>query len=263
MSKIIFARTRHHYDSYRDFLSLVELSGFDWCYIDEIDISKDVTYIWSPTNGEQRPHIDNEKKAKPKVAKLIWWNLERGYDIGGMDKYCDEMWVSDRHYATFNPHFKFVPMGSHPGLRLHAGDLPKVYDYCHISYKTGRRDHIYSRLNHMGLKEAPNGWFEERDKSIRSSHIMVNVHQDDYLIGEPLRVALAAAYSLPIISETITDSYPLVNGEHLLITSFNDLPRFVSTKLHDKAALAKLGSQLHNKLCIENSFRSFVEEAVK
>ena len=36
---IIFTRTRHTYDSYSDFWKLVELSGFNICFVDEIDIS--------------------------------------------------------------------------------------------------------------------------------------------------------------------------------------------------------------------------------
>src|ERR1700678_4271845 len=107
---IIFARTRHIYGSYTDFWKLVELSGFDTCYIDEIDISLENTYIFTPINGEYGAHILAQKNDPNKIrrAKLIWWNLERqlSVDNSTIDNIIDEIWVSDRYYATLNNKFK-------------------------------------------------------------------------------------------------------------------------------------------------------------
>lgn len=70
MSNIIFAKTRHVYQSYDDFWRLVALSGFETCYVDEIDHNRDATYIFTPTNGETLNGWDRGR------ARIIWWDLE-------------------------------------------------------------------------------------------------------------------------------------------------------------------------------------------
>ena len=262
---IIFARTRYHYDSYSDFWKLVELSNFDTCYIDEIDLSSDNTYIFSPTNGEFRPHITNEKGKKSWSAKVIWWNLERPSSdtnavIDDITEYINEAWVSDKYYASLNSGFKFVGVGSHPDLRLHKENLDKVYDYCHMSYVYGRRDYIHNTLAQRGLKIGPNGWGEERDKTLRSSNMLVNVHQDPFPIAEPLRFAVNAAYSLPIISETIIDPYPLVPGVDIILAHYDDLIN--QTLAVYNTDLTQMGNALYDNLCIRNTFRASVEKGL-
>ena len=261
---IIFAKTRYHYDSYSDFWKLVELSGFDTCFIDEIDISKENTYIFSPTNGEFRPHIKNEKDRHPWLAKIVWWNLERpssvdNVTIDDITEYINEAWVSDKYYASLNSGFKFVPMGSHPGLRLRSENIPKSYDFCHMSYAFGRRDHIYSTLTQRGLKMGPNGWGEERDKTLRASKVLVNVHQDPFPISEPLRFAVGAAYSLPIISET-TNPYPLTPGVDIIMADFDHLANQVINNYN--LDLTQIGNNLYNNLCVKNTFRLNVERGL-
>ena len=76
MTEIFFVKTRHVYDSYRDFFALVSLSDFPVIFVDELDISKDGFYILTPMNGEWRPHINNQAN-KPRYAHLVLWNLER------------------------------------------------------------------------------------------------------------------------------------------------------------------------------------------
>jgi hypothetical protein len=264
---IKFARTRHVYDSYSDFWKLIELSGFDTCFIDEIDISaENTTYIFSPTNGELRPHIQNQKNAnKPWNAKIIWWNLERPSSITNVViddiiGYINETWVSDRYYASLNSNFKFVILGSHPDLRLHKENLHKIYDYCHMSYVYGRRDYIHHTLAQHGLKMGPNGWGEERDKTLRTSKMLINVHQDPFLISEPLRFAVTAAYALPIISETINDPYPLVLEQDIVIADYHNLTQ-KAIAIHN-TDLTHLGNALYDNLCIRNTFRASVEKGL-
>ena len=263
---IIFARTRHNYGSYVDFWKLVELSGFNTCFVDEIDISHDNIYIITPMNGEYRPHIANQKSAKPWVAKLIWWNLERheplnNIQLGDIVDYVNDIWVSDRYYASLNNKFKFVVLGSHPDLRLNKDNINKTYDFCHISYVYGRRNYIFDTLTSQGLSCGPNSWENERDNMLRASKILVNVHQDSSPVGEPLRFAVCAAYSLPIISETITDPYPLIPNVDIILANYTDLIR--TTILRYNTDLTHTASCLHNKLCIEHTFRIGVEEGLK
>jgi hypothetical protein len=261
---IIFVRTRHIYDSYSDFWKLVELSNFDTCFVDEIDISSENTYIFTPINGEYVHHITAQKNNSNKIwrAKLIWWNLERQIMIDDIphSDIINEIWVSDRYYATLNSKFKFVILGSHPDLRLNKNSLPKIYDYCHISYITGRRGPLHQELSKRGLRGGPPGWGNERDIVLRSSKVLINIHQDTALIAEPLRFAVCAAYSLPIISEIIQDPYPLINGNDIIMANLNDIINVAVVNYNSN--LENMANSLYNKMCIQNTFRSNVEKGL-
>jgi len=200
---VIFAKTRHTYDSYTDFWKLVELAGYHQCYVDEIDTSTDNTYIVSPINGEYRPHIDNQKEERK--AKLIWWNLERGTE--DFSDYSDEIWASDRAFATASG-ATFVPVGSNRALKPNQEVKSSLYDYCHLSYVSHRRDNIYGNLTKRGLTQGPNSWGDERHRVLLQSRFLLNVHQDGQNTIEPLRFALACAYGIPILSEECDDPYP-------------------------------------------------------
>jgi len=265
---IIFAKTRYNYDSYSDFWKLVELSGFDTCFVDEIDIAaQNTTYIITPINGEFRPHIKHHRDElkKPWNAKLIWWNLERhttmdNVILDDIVDYVNDIWVSDRYYATLNKKFKFVVLGSHPDLRMNKDNISKIYDYCHISYVYGRRDYIHYELKRHGLNIGPNGWGEERDKILRASKLLINIHQDIHPISEPLRFAICAAYSLPIISETIKDPYPLIQNKDIIITDYDG----VITKTIEKynSDLSYMSNAIYDNLCIKNTFKISVEKGL-
>src|SRR6266404_2769198 len=75
----IFARTRYQYQSYSDFWRLVELSNFQTCYVDQIDLENDQIYITTPINGEHRPHINHRRSIlkKAQQARVVTWMLER------------------------------------------------------------------------------------------------------------------------------------------------------------------------------------------
>lgn len=273
--RIVFARTRYEYDSYTDFWQLVRLSGFDICHVDEVDLASDSIYIVTPINGEFRPHVDHRRKlleedGRPKRATIVWWNLERP-DSGGptlrevvddLSRYVDVSWVSDRHYASLDTRLRHVVLGSHPGLRMHEGRLPTQYDFTHQSYSWGRREGIYPALMWGGgLREGPNGWGEARDQVLRSSKLMLNVHQTPALISEPVRFALTAAYSLPMVSETLVDPFPLVRGEDYIEADYASLVDVV--KASAAADNTRYGESLHKRLCSEWPFRRGVEEAVE
>lgn len=217
MTNIVFVKTRYHYDSYTDFWRLVELSGFPTCYVDEVDVSKDITYIVSPMNGEWRPHIGNQI-SKTRCANLILWNLERPSGSGGIGaytkqnrqliygRYIDEVWVSDRRLAQESG-AKFVVLGSDYGLaEPFDPNHVKRYDVVHMSYVTHRRGAIYGLLPPATV--APNCWPPERHEILLSSRFALNIHQDQYPFQEPLRLALFAAYGLPILTESTYDLYP-------------------------------------------------------
>lgn len=278
MREIIFAQTRHWYDSYTDYISLSKLAGFKQCYIDEIDLEKDVIYVASPINGEFRPHIDNWRDKKKKNCTICYWNLERPCGNGGADsekkrtkyhvgnvelidkRYADYVWISDKGLAESHKHSKIhhMVLGSHPDLRETKVDLPKSYDFSHLSYLSHRRSLIIDRLRVNGIRVAPTAWKTERDNILNKSKFMVGVHQDEDHFIEPLRFSLAAAYKLPYISEQLWNSLPLIVNEDFVQVDHTNLIKFITEAIHNYDSYIRLGENLHQKLCYEHEFGKMV-----
>jgi hypothetical protein len=265
----IFARTRYVYDSYSDFWRLVELSGFETCYTDEIDLERECIYIVTPINGELRPHVRHRKSTLKGAqrAQIIVWSLERpdSGDLKGKSveqavldanseilNYVTRIWTSDRWVASVDPRSNHVILGSHPDLRQGPKGDPQ-YDLIHLSYTIPRRRGIYDGLAASGLKIAGNCWGADRDWSLRITRAMLNVHQTPAPIMEPLRIAIAAAYKLPYLSEFTRDPYPLEEGVSFLQAEYLTLESFVLEWMQDD--LAPIGEALHQRLCIETTFK--------
>jgi hypothetical protein len=275
----IFARTRYTYTSYTDFWRLVELSGFRTCYVDEIDLERDEIYITSPVNGETRPHLfDRRAKLRgPQEARVIVWQLERPCDpsrpgspeeqvrAGAREilTFSDAAWISDRWVARVSEGgFVHVTMGSHPELAGGPSFATPQYDLAHMSCSVPRRDAVVGYLHRRGLRIAPNGWGLERDRALRASRAILNVHQDGAPVMEPLRIALAAAYRLPYLSEVSNDPYPLVPDRTVLEAPVDRLGQAVEGWLRE-SRLRDLGSLLHEDLCVQMNFRKGVMEALE
>lgn len=277
-TEITFVKTRWFYQSYTDFWKLVDLSGFKTIYVDELDASKDGVYITCPMNGEWRPHLENQAN-RERNAHLILWNLERpsgsaGYSgeysqkqrrlmYGLQDdgtpakcRFIDEVWVSDRQIAAESG-MRFVVLGSDEGLGEPGTD--KVFDLCHMSYEVDRRRNIYRRFD----KVAPNAWPPERDTILKQSKFALNIHQDRHPFQEPLRFALFAAYGLPIITETIFDSYPW-SDEYMVYSEWDDMVRKVREILsqpYDR--YQEMGFKARERMCKQFRFKDMVEQAVE
>lgn len=259
---IYFARTRHEYPSYSDFWRLVELSGFELVYVDEIDVSQTAVYIFTPMNGEVFALLDKIRD-QPRRAKLIWWFLERldstpmleDGSFARLRPQVDEVWVSDRWEASQHSDFRYVCLASHPGI----GSDPQQaqYDYTHQSYVHGRREAVFNDLRRRTLREGPNAWGAERDRVLRSSKLMLHVHQYPLALYTPLRFALAAAYALPLVSESLLDAFPLTG----LIeeAAYGDL---VSRVIAVGSNPSDRGTRLFQALCVDRTFRSEVELAL-
>ena len=270
MTEVYFVKTRHHYDSYTDFFRLAELSGFPIIYTDELDTSKDGVYITAPLNGEWEPHIDNQRD-KPRRAYLIQWNIERPSGSAGTggeymrrqwwlmhNRYFDEVWVSDATLAQESA-LRFVVLGSDEGLG-EPGD-EKKFNFCHMSYETGRRQTIYSSFPSSSI--APNCWPPERDNVLKQSRFALNVHQDRHPYQEPLRLALFAAYGLPIISESIYNMYPWIE-ETIITVGYDSLvSRLRQALTEDYAPYQEMGLRARERMCKEFQFGAVVRQAVK
>lgn len=266
---VVFAKTRWHYESYQDFWKLVELSGYESCYVDEIDLTAPVTFVATPWNGEFEPVLQAKLEAtSQKRARVVWWNCER-HDMPALHdvitnalRYVDEVWVYDRHYQSLDARQKLCIVGSHPGLRLIHEATAERYDYCHMSYVSNRRYQILARLREAGLDEGPSTSDRtRRDEILRQSRILVNTHQTEAPVMEGLRVALGAAYSRPLVSEPFQDPYPLRAGEHYIEATPSGLVSAVRELLALPEAREQLGRRLHQALCVEHSFRSEVDRA--
>lgn len=256
MPDVIFARPRHSYDSYADLYHLITLSGYPLIYFDQIDPASYNCYILTIINGE-----NNQGWSHPQ-ARIIFWDLEWRLDgdypqIPGVAK----VWASDKWYAE-KIGAVYVPLGSHVGLpTAPLEDCPKSYDVAMLSYMTHRRELLRDRLREMGISVASNGWGMDRHYSLMRSRVMLHVHQHDEIKTiAPQRWAIAAAYRLGIISEEVTD--PGIFGyTHGVYATYPFLAETVKL-WKDDARLIDYGLALHQALCVDANFKTFVERAL-
>jgi hypothetical protein len=261
---IFFARPRHTYTSYADYYHLIELSGFPLIYVDEIEMDSDNVYIFSTPEAQWWKAF-----AAPRRARLIYWDLEHYPDVEFFDTNGVEVWATDPAYAN-QKNVRFVLMGSHSGLALSGDEHPRPsqfeYDAILLAYMTYRRQVIEGGLKERGLRVAPNQNLHgmERDAILKQTRAMIHVHQrDDYQALAPQRFALAAAYRLPLITETLPEHAPF-GYSNLLMSSHEHLPAFAQMWLgrNDSRILEDYGWALHSFLCRDNTFRQCVERAL-
>lgn len=258
MSNPVFVRPRHNYEPYTDLYKLVELSGYDLIHFDEMDTSDPTqTYIFSPANGEigQGWH-----GSRARIIQLqLEWELEPSQPIPGVS----EKWTADAWHAQ-HIGARFVPIGSHPELNLRPSDSPtKEYDVAFLAAPNGRRYSVWGDIADRGLSVAPNGWGDVRHSSLSKSRCMVVVHQwDEFKCIAPLRWAIAAAYKLPLISETLYCRDPFGHG-HFMMCDHDRLGKFTELHIRDRFNnLEDYGLALHEKLCHQMTFRKSIEAAL-
>lgn len=228
MREIIFAKTRWDYQSYTDYWTLVELSGFPTCYVDEIDLDRDAVYIVCPMNGEIYDRFANEPVTLNRKARMMMWNLERPGDDSvqqyaqgnkKLQKYFQKILISDKALAhkcadiANSDVFAYVTLGVHEGLGYPGSFEDKRYDLIHLACYSLARSSLFDTPSspkrvYDECSVAPNGWGLERIMYLKESRFMLNVHQDRHKFMEPLRFALAAMYGLPIITDYCIDSSP-------------------------------------------------------
>jgi hypothetical protein len=274
--RIVFAKTRYQYDSYTDLWDLVSLSGFPICYVDEMHLGDSrIIYITAPMNGEIRSWNDTTRAGKR--AKVYLWNLERPSGSGDIGEYIvsnrqlieqgyiDKVLVSDRQLAK-DTGFHYVPLGSHLDLGIPGVFRYKRYDIVHLMCYSNRRgspwfkDPGVLREQVDGLTIAPNGWGDIKRNSLQYSRLMLNVHQDSYKYIEPLRFSLAAAYALPIVTETCHDFYPYAEG--VFMADKDTIVETIKTVLRSYPAIHHAGWLMRDKFCRNKTFRSCLEEAI-
>lgn len=258
MSDVIFVRTHIPYDSHNDLYNLATLSGYPVVYtadVDPYDASK--CYIFGKINSEW----DNGYKERR--ARLIWYNLE-WTDSRPAPAGFDEQWHMDAGFAKRHD-LRYVPVGSHALLKPSGAECERTYDVAFLSYFTHRRELIRDQLKQRGLTIAPQGWGMQRHEALSKSRLMLHVHQSPEGTGiAGLRWALAATYKLPVLSESVDDCG--IFTHHFMDTPYEKIVEH-SQQLLDgselsEAMLESSARQLHELLCIENTFRSIVEASL-
>lgn len=246
----IFVYPEVHYPSYTDFQRLVSLSGFDAIPINKLDIFSRRPYII--VSPEPIPNTEGWP------ARIICWQLEYAGDYThNYDGFKGEMWASDKAWAEAHG-AKYVLMGSHAGL---VGDVLRSkkmdYDVTMLGYMTPRRQAIKDKLSDLRwpVDYPGHGSTQARADVLFRTRLMLNIHQHDnapYLA--PQRIAVAAAYGMPVLSETTPGAGDL--ADYLAFSDYADIAGKVRT--HEAS-----GDKLHQFLCVERPFRDCVMEALR
>lgn len=257
MTDVVFARPRHTYASYEDFWRLATLSGYEVIFLDEVDTSLEVTYIFSTPDAETGyPHRFPKDK-----AAVIYWMLE-WYDNYEIQPGVDEVWNSS-HWFAQKIGAKYVPMGSHHLLcdGEVRRDLDKWYDFAFMSYMVPRRSNIRWALEQYNFKIAPNGWGTERTAILNRSRAMIHVHQlASVPVVAPLRRAIAASHRIQLVCEHgIND--PEFNGRSIVSFPFNANGNQIN-ETAKSLDVQEYGEFLYHKLCMIDTFRKCVEAAL-
>lgn len=265
MPEVIFAKPTHEYGSYSDLWKLVELSGYPLIYTNEWDLDNpDHTYIFSTPStfwydGTEGVGFPNAK------ARVIYYNVEYYLDKEFNNIPGVEVWSADAWFADLKG-IKYVPMGSHPGLFLHPDEEPmfKQYDVVTLWAASGNRYTAIDKLDSAGIKRAPDGWGEDRHLALAQSKAMCISHQwPDKRTVAPQRWALAAAYRLPMITETL-DNPGIFTDDYRLMCDLQDIGTFTAEwmKPENSERLCEYGERLYQLLCVERTFRKQIEGAL-
>lgn len=252
----IFVFPAKAYPSYSDVQRLVTLAGYQSITINKLDaFSRQPYIVLSP---EPLPDLDGAR------ARIIAWQLEYAGDYThNYDHFKGEVWASDKAWADAHG-AKYVLMGSHEGLAEGKRSKRAKYDVSMLAYLTPRRQTLKDALGALRWPvDYPGHDTPERADVLNHTRLLLNVHQHDnapYIA--PQRIALAAAYYLPVICETVADPGDL-SPAAIQYMDYTGIPALVAEKLASHAWLTLFGTALHHLLCEEFPFRRCVEEALK
>lgn len=260
LKRFIFARTRHEYIPYLDFWCLVELSGFQWAYLDTINwYDSSLTVIATPLNGEWFAIPQDH------TTYLIHWNLERFNPAAPTEGYkyrYNEVWASDRAMADAQG-AKFVFLGGHRAFGT-VNQNRKYFDYITLAANFGRRTPIlYNLEQSLTCADVDGGtWNDTRHNQLQSSRLMINLHQDDLRWSEPLRFMIAASYALPLLSEPCADPGLYQSGIHYLECDPQEMPVYAKWLVQHDVLTARLAANLWRLVCAEKPFKQCVLKAL-
>lgn len=256
----VFVKPRKHYPSYTDFWRLVDLAGFEAVYQDEIDLGDArQTYLFAAP--ESIPDCAGAK------AHTIFWGLEYAGEYTSVRhaRSVSEVWSSEPAHAR-RTGARYVLLGSHRGLKPDL-DVPRgdLYDLTMLAYMVQRREAIKNRLGQYRWPEDyPGHDGARRHEVLSSTRLMLYVHQHEEAALAPLRLALAAAYRLTVIGETVPD--PGLYRHSVIWSDYDQLVERAALNLDGRDGLGEVGhygDKLYELLCIEHPFEQCVIEAVQ
>jgi len=252
----IFVRPRQDYPSYSDFWRLVDLDGFQACEQDEVRLTDyGATYIF--TGPEGIPDCSHAH------ARCIFWQFEYAgqYTNQPNCQTCQEQWSSDPAHAA-RTGAQYVLCGSHPDLNPEPSLISeKTYDVLMLAYLVDRRRAIQAALDrYRWPSDYPGHDTQARHEQLTQSRLMLHVNQHDIPALAPLRMALAAAYHLPVIAEAVQDAGPYRDA--VLWVRYEMLPTMTAMFLDGRLEADYLYDSLYNLLCVEHPFRNCVERAL-
>src|SRR4051812_7712427 len=93
MVEPIFAHPRWDYQSYADYKKLIDLSGFKSCYMDEMDLESDNTYIFSTPDTHWMGGWPDAK------CRIIYYCFEWYLDCDYSSIPNVETWTTDKSWA--------------------------------------------------------------------------------------------------------------------------------------------------------------------
>lgn len=224
--------------------------------MDEMDLQSDNTYIFS-TPDTHWHHGWPEAK-----CRIIYYCFEWYLDVD-YSKIPVEIWCTDKSWST-RIGAKYVPMGSHRDLNPQPDErCEKAYDVATLWAPSHPRYHAEDLLQRASLTRAPNAWGDERHRVLSQSRMMVAVHQNhDVQTVAPQRWALAAAYRLPVISETLADAGLL--GDVTITCDLEDVGEVAASwkRPENAGKLRSRGDALYELLCEKYTFRNGIESAL-
>jgi len=239
---IAFASPAFNYQSYSDLHRVFDNCGVPHVKFPNIDpYASDTTYICTPANGE----LEHIRNYKDRTCKTVWWFLERvqsDKEFDGFKRHQDQghwdgVLVSDMGYhdelKKRGVNVAFCPIGVHKEFGTPKYDAPKIWDIVHISYKDiWRRNRLFNSIP-GNIKVAPNGWGDKRRQSLYQSRFLLNTHQDETKVIEPLRLILAVCHGVPIITEAITRPRPFHDSGRMWMADYDQVPQLVAGKIKD------------------------------
>lgn len=250
----IFIFPEKDYPSYADIKRLVSLAGFEARTMKGFDaFSRRPLIVVSP----EPPGDLNGLR-----ARVICWQLEYAGDYTGNYKgFTGEVWASDKAWAEAHG-AKYVLMGSHTDLALPKQEVLPECDVTMLAYMTPRREAVKNKLGNLRWSiNYPGHETQARADLLWATRLMLHVHQhDNAQFVAPQRLALAAAYHMPVVSETTPGLGDLV--DYVEQADYDGIPALV-TKVLKRKTLAASGEKLHQFLCVERTFRACVLEALK
>ena len=256
-NELYFVRSEKDYPSYADFWRLVDMGGFSICsetYAAKNLNNTNITFVF--VTPEETLDCTGAR------ARCIFWQFEYAGDYTNQKnrETIAEQWSSDPYHAE-QTGARYVLMGSDSRLATYyqANRDPK-WDIVTLSYLTDRRRNVYRFINRAFAPDYPGHNGDGRDDQLSHSRVMLHVHQHDIPAIAPIKMALAAAYRLPVICEAVYDPGPY--QDRVLFSQYDSLPSMVGLYLDGKVEMDYLPDALYQLLCVEHPFKSCVLEAL-